>query len=114
CLVDLLDLEGDELLLLPQLGLPPHQRVALPEELGHLLVPLPVRPDEAAEAAEVVEQLDVGLGAEERLVLVLPVEVYRVGGHLAEDVERGGGVVDEGAAARGRDLAADDEDAVRA
>src|SRR5690606_11939991 len=73
-----------------------------------------VRPDEAAEAAEVVEQLDVGLGAEERLVLVLPVEVYRVGGHLAEDVERGGGVVDEGAAARGRDLAADDEDALRA
>ena len=113
-LVDLLDLERVELLLSAKLGLAAHDARLLGDEPRHVAVRRAVRAHQTAEAAERVEQLDVRLGPQQRLVLVLAVQVDRVRRDLAEHVERRRRVVDERAAAGGGDLAADDEHAVLA
>ena len=96
--VDFGDLKFVELLFLRKLTLPPAQVLQLPgcppEEPPRLLK---LR-DNPPEAPEVVEHADVRFDPQERLVLVLAVEIHEKFSHLFLKGERRGTVGDEGPA----------------
>ncbi len=107
--VDFLDLERVALFLLLQLAATGHERLAFPDQAGHLFVVAPVGIAESAQAAEVVEQFQVRFGAEQALMFVLAVQVDELRRHLTKELDGGRRVVDESAALAGQDLAAHDE-----